>query len=132
MKKSFFLFLTLGLITLGLSAQENPVPKTDSIVFNELIHDYGTLTQGADGNCEFVFTNKGKVPLVLNNVHASCGCTVADWPKEPIEPGKTGSIKVRYNTAIIGSFNKSITVNSNATNSTVVLRIKGNIIAKQD
>mgnify|MGYP005841969959 CR=1 FL=1 len=131
MKKSLFLFLVCGFTTLGLHAQENQPVKTDSIVFNKMVHDYGTITQGADGNCEFKFTNKGKVPLVLNNVRASCGCTVADWPKEPIEPGKSGSIKVKYNTAIMGSFNKSITVNSNAVNSMVRLSIKGTVEAQQ-
>lgn len=130
MKKSIFLCLVFGLITLGLHAQENQSAKTDSIVFVEMVHDYGTITQGADGNTEFVFKNKGENPLVLSNVRASCGCTVADWPKEPIKPGKSGSIKVKYNTAIMGSFNKSITVNSNAVNSVVRLRIKGTVVAQ--
>lgn len=130
MKKSIFLFLVLGVMTLGLHAQENQSVKTDSIVFNEMVHDYGTITQGADGNCEFSFINKGENPLVLSNVRASCGCTVADWPKEPIKPGKSGSIKVKYNTAIMGSFNKSITVNSNAANSVASLRIKGTVVAQ--
>jgi len=61
------------------------------------------------------------------NVGASCGCTVPDWPKDPILPGKTGVIKVTYNTAIIGVFNKSITVYSNAANNPVGLIIKGNV-----
>lgn len=102
----------------------------DSIVFNQTIYDYGTIAQGGDGSCEFIFTNKSSKPLTLTNVRASCGCTIADWPKEPIASGKNGSIKVKYNTNIAGSFNKSITVTSNATNSNIVLRIKGNVEAK--
>ena len=107
-------------------------PSTlDSIKFEKNIHDYGTMVQGADGNCEFKFTNTGKAPLILSNVTASCGCTVPDWPKGPILPGKTSSIKVKYNTALVGIFNKSITVNSNAINNITVLQIKGNVTPKQ-
>lgn len=131
MKKSIILILTFAIMTISIHAQENQSAKTDSIVFDEMVHNYGTITQGADGNCEFKFTNKGKAPLVLNNVHASCGCTVPTWPKKPILPGEEGIIKVKYNTARIGNFNKTITVNSNAANSTVILRIKGNVVAKQ-
>ena len=126
------------------SQQPQPAPKTqpaqpaqavqttqpttqDSIKFEKIVHDYGTIAQGADGNSEFKFTNKGKSPLILSNVKASCGCTVPEWPKEPIAPGQTGSIKVKYNTATVGAFNKSITVNSNALNNTVMLQIKGNV-----
>jgi len=113
-----------------MQAQNNPVGTQDSIIFEKTIYDYGTITQGDDGNCEFKFTNNGENPLILSNVRASCGCTVADWPKEPILPDSTGIIKVRYNTAIIGSFSKSVTVISNARNARVVLRIKGNVIPK--
>ncbi|MDZ7740844.1 MAG: DUF1573 domain-containing protein [Bacteroidota bacterium] len=79
----------------------------------------------------FTFTNKGQKPLVLSNVRASCGCTVPQWPREPVAPGEKGEIKVKYNTNRPGSFNKSITVNSNAANSMVRLRIKGQVVANQ-
>lgn len=131
MKKSVFFVFLLSFVTLGLFAQENQNITNDSIVFEKTVHDYGTIAHGGDGNCEFKFTNKGKATLILSNVRASCGCTVPKWPKEPIEPGKEGVIKVKYNTNSPGSFNKSITVNSNAANGTVVLHIKGNVDAKQ-
>ena len=131
MKKSILIVCALIISSFGLYAQ-TPVQTMaqDSIVFEKLINDYGTIEQGSDGDCEFKFTNKGESPLVLSNVKASCGCTVPEWPKEPILPGKTSSIKVKYNTNNQGSFNKSITVNSNALNSTVVLQIKGNVTPK--
>jgi len=69
--------------------------------------------------------------LVISNVKPSCGCTVADWPKEPIPAGKTGIIKLHYNTKIPGTFSKTIMVNSNARNPTVMLRIKGNVVIAQ-
>ena len=131
MKKSIILLFVLTISVAGLFAQSNQTSTQDSIVFEKIVHDYGTIVQGGDGNSEFRFTNKGKTPLILSNVTASCGCTVPEWPKEPIAPGKTESIKVKYNTNTVGVFNKSITVKSNAINTTVVLQIKGNVTPKQ-
>lgn len=135
MKKSILIICAFVVSSIGLFAQ-TPVqapaqPGTqDSIVFVTMMHDYGTIVQGSDGACEFKFTNKGKLPLVLSNVKASCGCTVPEWPQEPILPGKTSSIKVKYNTNNQGNFSKTITVNSNAINNTVILQIKGNVTPK--
>lgn len=131
MKKSILFVCLLSFVTFGLFAQEKQKATSDSIVFVNTTHDYGTIKQGSDGNYEFKFTNKAKEPLTLSNVQSSCGCTVPEWPKEPILGGKTGVIKVKYNTNSMGSFTKTITVTSNAKNPTVVLTIKGNVIAKQ-
>jgi hypothetical protein len=131
MKATLILFV-LTFSFMSIFAQETVKPSaSDSIVFDKLVHDYETVTQGGDGNCVFSFINKGKAPIILSNVNASCGCTVPSWTKEPIAPGKTGEIKVKYNTNTIGAFNKTITVSSNALNSTVILRIKGNVTPKQ-
>jgi len=127
--KTFFISSIL-LFMVAVSANAQAPDTTKVIQFASLVHDYGTINQGSDGGCEFKFENKGKTPLQLNNVRASCGCTVPTWPREPILPGNTGVIKVMYNTASIGSFNKSITVDSNAKNASVVLQIKGNVVAK--
>ena len=100
-----------------------------TIVFNELEHDFGAFKE-SDGNqtTTFQFTNKGDVPLILNNVRASCGCTTPKWTREPVPPGKTGEIQVSYNPKNRpGSFNKSVMVRSNAENGTTVLRIKGSV-----
>jgi hypothetical protein len=97
------------------------------IEFETMEHDFGTLAQGGDGTFEFAFRNTGKEPLVLNNVRSSCGCTIPEWPKEPILKGEKGKIKVSYNTRITGTFSKSITVYSNAGDAPVVLVIKGKI-----
>lgn len=131
MIKSIFILTFLSIVTLGLSAQENQAVKTDSIIFETTVYDYATIEQGGNGTCEFKFTNKGESPLILSNVRASCGCTVPEWPKEPIQPGASGVIKVKYNTNLVGAFNKTITVNSNAVNSVLTLRIKGNVTPKQ-
>jgi hypothetical protein len=127
----YLLTVLFVLAVLNINAQNSNTTSTDSIIFTKTTHDYGNLNQGDDGNCEFVFTNKGNAPLLITNVRASCGCTAPDWTREPVMPGKTGTIKAAYNTQITGAFTKTISVNSNAANSTVTLIIKGNVIAKQ-
>ncbi len=74
----------------------------------------------------FSFTNTGKVPLILNDVKASCGCTTPEWTKEPVLPGKNGTIRVTFNPKNRpGSFSKTIQVNSNADLPVVTLAIRG-------
>lgn len=97
------------------------------ITFDKTVHDYGTMVQHGDGKCEFTFTNDGKEPLILSNVRSSCGCTVPTWPRQPILPGQSEVIKVKYDTKRLGMINKSIHVYSNAVKSPVTLKIKGKI-----
>ncbi|HLO58058.1 MAG TPA: DUF1573 domain-containing protein [Bacteroidales bacterium] len=98
-----------------------------SIQFEETEHDFGTIAYNGNGKYEFVFKNTGSVPLVLKNVRSSCGCTVPEWPKEPVKKGETAKIKVIYNTRISGTFSKSISVFSNAGEKPVILTIKGKV-----
>ncbi|PID93777.1 MAG: hypothetical protein CSA95_06185 [Bacteroidetes bacterium] len=136
MKKLVLLFSVIFLGTMvgfaqnGAKATPEKNPNAPRMAFESLVYDYGTIYQHGDGNCEFRFTNEGKEPLVLSNVRSSCGCTVPDWPRKPILPGKSDVIKVRYATNRLGKINKSITVQSNADNSPMVLRIAGNVIPK--
>lgn len=125
MKQSFFIMILLGLFALTTNAQQISSAGNDSIKFDKLVHDYGTVEKGSDGSSTFSFINKGNKPLIITNVRASCGCTVPEWPKQPIAPGLGAEIKVKYNTNIAGNFNKTITVVSNAANSPVVLRVRG-------
>lgn len=104
-------------------------PNAAEITFEEEVIDYGTIEQGADGVREFKFKNTGKEPLVISNARGSCGCTVPTWPKEPIKPGESSVIKVKYDTKRLGAINKSVTITSNAKTATKVVRIKGKIIA---
>ncbi len=132
MKKFFLLSLFVSMAFTMINAQETKTQEQPlngpKISFSEQEHNYGTIQKGGDGNCEFVFTNEGNEPLILSNVKASCGCTTPSWTKEPIMPGKTGTIKVRYNTNNVGSFTKTITVTSNAIDSPrVTLKIKGKV-----
>ena len=138
MQKLIFSFIFTIFAAFTLHAQDNnqpaqtppPNPNAPEIVFDKIVHDYGTIFQGADGTCEFKFTNTGKEPLILSKPQSSCGCTVPTWPQEPILPGKSDVIKVTYNTQNIGPINKTVTVTSNAKTNRVVLSIKGTVQAK--
>lgn len=103
--------------------------KGPSIKFEVLEHDFGTIKKGGDGTFEFVFKNEGSETLLLHNVRPSCGCTTPSWPKEPIPAGKESKITVKYDTNRDGPFNKSISVYSNAGDTPIVLKIKGNVVA---
>jgi hypothetical protein len=108
------------------AAQIESGPKID---FTKETHDYGTIKYGADGSCSFEFKNTGNAPLIISNAKGSCGCTVPEWPKEPIAPGAKATIKVKYDTKRPGAINKSVTITSNAVNEpTKVIRIKGNVL----
>lgn len=111
-------------------AEQKPVSNQAEITFEKLEHDYGNVPQGGDGVTQFKYTNTGKVPLVLSKVRSSCGCTVPSWSKEPLMPGQSASITVKYNTNNVGAINKSVTVESNASNSRVILKIKGQVVKK--
>jgi len=123
-----FLSVTIKAQPNANSAQNNK--NAPQIKFENVVYDYGTIFQNGDGNCEFKFKNTGKEPLILTTVRSSCGCTVPKWPQEPILPGKSAAIKVKYDTRRLGIINKQITVRSNAIESTIVLRIKGKITTK--
>lgn len=128
---SFFMMAGLN----NLSAQDQtagPALETGAkIEFAKEVHDYGTIDQYADGTCEFIFKNTGNEPLVISNARGSCGCTVPEWPKEPIAPGASSVIKVKYDTKRVGVIGKTVTIQSNAVNEpTKTIRIKGNVIAK--
>ncbi len=97
--------------------------------------DYGTVTKESDNGVRvFEFTNTGDAPLIITNVQSTCGCTVPSKPKEPIMPGKTGQIEVKYNMNP-GPIRKTITVESNAVNyegGKIPLKIKGTVVAASD
>lgn len=103
-----------------------PAEPTTTIKFKTETHDFGTLQEGDPAEAEFMFTNTGKKPLIIQNVQPGCGCTTPFWSKDPVAPGKTGVIKAAYGTkGRVGAFNKNITVTSSA--GTNVIYIKGTV-----
>ncbi len=124
--KRITLFSAL-LLVCGFIFAQQPV-----ITFEKMSHDFGKINE-ADGRVTTIFTfrNEGMAPLVLSNVRASCGCTTPTWTKTPVEPGQTGDITVTYNpNGRPGRFQKTITVTSNASEPSVKLTIKGEVIPK--
>ncbi len=124
------LALSSWLLLFGCSpsnTKADAIQDAATIEFETVQHDFGTIPQGGNGTFEFVFKNTGKVPLILKNVRSSCGCTVPQWPRDPVGKGEKGVIKVIYNTRITGNFSKSISVYSNADKTPVVLKIRGKV-----
>ncbi|WP_114310564.1 DUF1573 domain-containing protein [Winogradskyella arenosi] len=122
--KNLLAILFVGLISFGSFAQE----KVAKIEFKTDVIDYGTIEKGSDGVRVFEFTNTGNAPLVISNVKSTCGCTVPKKPKDPIMPGETGEIEVKYDTKRVNPIRKTITVYSNAETPTVALKIKGLVV----
>lgn len=135
MKNTVFSLFVLLFTSMGVFAQTTtttetkPVnPNAPKIEFKETEYDFKEVEEGPQAKHEFVFKNTGKEPLILSNVKASCGCTTPSWPKEPILPGQDAKILVTYNTqGRPGTFTKSITITSNATEETKVIYIKGKV-----
>ena len=126
-------FATAALVfasSLAMYAQEAN-PNAANIAFENKTIDYGKRDKDANGEREFTCKNTGKEPLIISNCVGSCGCTVPQWPRTPIAPGATASIKVKYDTRRVGRFQKTVTVQSNASNATEVLTIKGEILAPE-
>jgi hypothetical protein len=123
--KVFFsaLVLLVGLTTVSFA-------QKGVLKFKEETHKFGKVPQGVPVTNEFVFTNTGTDPVVISNVAASCGCTTPTWTKDPVLPGKTGSIKATFNAATPGLFNKSITVSSNTEGGTINLYLNGEVVPK--
>jgi len=109
-----------------------PAGPVTTMEFAEINHDFGTITQDSENTKVFEFTNTGNVPLVIANVTSSCGCTIPKKPEDPIQPGETGEIQVKYNTKIVGPIRKTVTVYSNADESTKSLKIKGRVIEEDN
>lgn len=117
--------LSGDLVTISKSASESS-EKQAVITFDKTEHDFGTLLQGEVVTYSFHFTNTGNVPLLVSDVKTSCGCTIADFPRDPIAPGKEGFIKATYDSKGHHDFqSRSITVSSNTMPAKTVLRMKG-------
>ena len=100
------------------------------IKFEKTSHNFGTFPESSPKvSCTFKFTNTGDKLLVIHQAMASCGCTVPQFPKEPIKPGESGEITVTYNGAgkFPGHFKKSITIRTNAKQEIVRLYVEGDM-----
>ncbi len=134
-RTSFFLAFTL-FVSVALFAQDKPSlsnvgndnENQATFKFTEEEFNFGTIMQGDQVKHDFQFTNTGKEPLIISNAAGSCGCTVPEWPKEPIAPGAKSVIKVTFNSAgKQGVQDKTVTLQSNGTPNPMVIHLKGNV-----
>ena len=124
--KKIFLSLSLALLVAGGAAAQSPVKNQPSapqenakngpsITFETSEHNFGEIKQGDVVEHTFKFTNTGNQPLIIERVDVTCGCTTPSWTKEPIMPGKSGTITAKFNSAgKLGQQKKPITIHSNA------------------
>ena len=144
MKKLVFA-LTMIFMVVGLSAQEAKKVKKKAVkaevaemaedapatgpkmTFESMVMDYGEIEKGSDPLRKFTFVNDGFAPLVIKSAKGSCGCTVPDYPKEPVLPGESATIDVRYDTQREGQFTKTVTLTTNIDDEKIVLTIKGKV-----
>lgn len=129
MKRKFGI---IALFILNIALQTINAQSLADIQFEKMDHSFGQIKEEAGpANYNFKFTNTGKIPLIIQGVEASCGCTTPEWSQEPVLPGKTGFIKVSYNPEQRpGAFAKSITVNANVPKTIRVLTISGEVIPR--
>ncbi|MEN8929286.1 MAG: DUF1573 domain-containing protein [Flavobacteriales bacterium] len=119
----------LGLIQ-TLIGSDLILPET-SMSFKSPIKDFGKILSTTTNEHSFVFTNTGTEPLVISNAKGSCGCTIPQFPKEPILPGETGEIKVVYKPkGQSGLQIKTVTITANTSPKSIILKIKGDIQEK--
>ncbi|MFK8057387.1 MAG: DUF1573 domain-containing protein [Saprospiraceae bacterium] len=128
--KNILALLILCFSVVAVNAQDAaPAASVDGpdMNFETTEIDYGTIAQNSDPLRVFKFTNEGTEPLVIKHAKGSCGCTVPSYPKQPIAPGESATIEVRYDTKRIGPFQKTVTLTTNENDEKHTLRIKGKV-----
>lgn len=127
--------LLLGFVVAGFAASNTASAQTGAtgpkLTFEQNTVDYGEVDYSGNGERVWKFKNTGKEPLMITNAKGSCGCTVPEYPKEAIMPGKEGIIKIKYDTKRPGPINKTVTVTTNEAegSNTHVINVKGTVKA---
>ncbi|MEQ9402141.1 MAG: DUF1573 domain-containing protein [Cyclobacteriaceae bacterium] len=125
--------ITPAVNTPAAVAEEKPDGPLPAFAFPESSHDFGTIKDGDVVEHIFTFTNNGEAPLIISDAKGSCGCTVPDWPREPIPVGGTGELKVKFNSKNKpGVQNKTVTITANTWPKTQRLTIKANVIKEAE
>lgn len=151
MRYLFLSVLAAGALSLGSCSQEtskevdtdlitNPATASGDVdtenapafTWESETHDFGTITQGEKTSFSYKFTNTGKSDLIISSARGSCGCTVPDYPKNPIKPGESGKIDVVFDSeGKSGRTQKSVTIVANTYPATTVLQVTGEIVAPE-
>ncbi|TBX69982.1 DUF1573 domain-containing protein [Flavobacterium silvisoli] len=131
-KVSFLAVATLLVFATSCKNEKETTPAAETeMTFETQKHDFGTITQGDKVEYDFKFKNTGKADLLITDAKGSCGCTIPEYPKEPVAPGKDGIIKVSFNSAgKIGENSKSVVLSANVPEGKKILYIQSNIVSK--
>jgi hypothetical protein len=105
-------------------------PKNPPVIkFEESVYDFGTISQGEKVKHTYFFKNTGKSPLIIHSAQGSCGCTIPEWPKEPVQPGEEGKIEVSFNSEYkSGHQEKMVTILANTKPTKTFLKITGEVV----
>jgi hypothetical protein len=109
-----------------------PIKIEDVAKFDSSVISIGNARQGTPTKATFVVTNIGTTPLIIEQANPTCGCTISDYTKEPIAPGKTGVINATYNAANLGHFEKHLTVKFAGVNEIKSITLTGTVLAAAD
>lgn len=131
MKKTILTLGGFAIVLFAIAGEltwKSPYPEMNPIAAFHWVStkvNFGEIKKGTVKTHEFSFTNTGELPLIISSVKPSCGCTVASYTTDPIEPGMTGMVKVTYNANHPGAFNKSVVVNANTIEGATTLTLSG-------
>lgn len=144
MKKLFllsFIFAAFSMVAVAQTAEPKtttPTEQSDSktggpvMTLESNTVDFGTMKQHGEPLRTVSFTNTGTEPLVIKNARGSCGCTVPTWTKEPILPGESSDIEIRYATNRLGKINKTVKITTNEGGDPHVIKVIGNILKPEE
>lgn len=127
--------ISTDVINVPATASDKPAApgSAPTMVFNEMLHDFGKITQGEKVSYSFVFKNTGGSDLVISSAQGSCGCTVPSYPKEPIKPGQESKVDVLFDSSSkSGLVQKTVTLVTNCNPSTKILTISSTIIVPEE
>jgi len=131
MMKSYLLSLCFLLAAGLVFGQLEPTDKISGdgpqMSLESLVVDYGEIDQHSEPLRILKFTNTGNAPLIIKSARGSCGCTVPEWPKEPIMPGEASNLEIRYATNRLGKFSKTVTLTTNEEGEPRVIKVQGHV-----
>ena len=128
MKKTILIFLGIMAAMITVMAQDLAMAGNESMVWNKKVHDFGEIEKSVAVTATFEFENTGQTPIIVTAAKASCGCTVAEYTREPIPVGEFGSVTATYNAAKVGTFNKTVTLTISGSDEPIVLTLRGNVV----
>ena len=134
-KKIFLAVIFIFVSTTSCKKEEVIVPikmKFAKIDFSKMVHDFGTIKEGDKVKTDFEFTNSGETDLIITQAFGSCGCTIPEYPKEPIKPGNKGTIEIFYDAhGKSGVQDVSVTIIANTYTGMETLTIKTTVTPKK-